>query len=47
VASSLLLSAKHATDQGLLKETNLDGIYDLKLLNEVLAAKGSPGVAAT
>src|SRR5205085_10957593 len=29
VASSLLLSAQHATDQGLLKETNLDGIYDL------------------
>jgi NitT/TauT family transport system substrate-binding protein len=46
VASSLLLSAKHATAQGLLKETSLDGIYDLKLLNEVLAAKGSPVVSA-
>jgi NitT/TauT family transport system substrate-binding protein len=46
IASSLVLSARHATDHGLLKETNLDGIYDLKLLNEVLAAKGSPVVSA-
>ena len=47
IASSLVLSAKHATAQGLLEETNLDGIYDLKLLNEVLAAKGAPSVAST
>ena len=47
VASSLVLSAQHATDHGLLKEIDLEGIYDLKLLNEVLAAKGSPVVAST
>ncbi len=47
IASSLLLSARHATEHGLLKEIDLGGIYDLKLLNQVLAAKGSPAVAAT
>jgi NitT/TauT family transport system substrate-binding protein len=47
VAASLVLSARHATEHGLLKEIDLAGIYDLKLLNEVLAAKGSPAVAST
>jgi NitT/TauT family transport system substrate-binding protein len=46
VASSLVLSAKHATEQGLLGEVDLKGIYDLRLLNEVLSAKGSPAVSA-
>jgi NitT/TauT family transport system substrate-binding protein len=46
IASSLLLSARHATEAGLLKEIDLKGIYDLKLLNEVLGAKGSPVVSA-
>ncbi len=47
IAGSLVLSARHATEHGLLKEIDLGRIYDLKLLNEVLAAKGSPSVAST
>ena len=35
VASSLKLSAVHATEIGLLPKVDLDGIYDLKLLEEV------------
>jgi NitT/TauT family transport system substrate-binding protein len=45
VPSSLLEGAKHAQAVGLLQEANLGGLYDLKLLNEVLAAKGEPKVA--
>jgi NitT/TauT family transport system substrate-binding protein len=46
VASSLIDSAKHAEDVGLLKPTKLDGIYDLTLLNEVLKESGLPEVKA-
>jgi NitT/TauT family transport system substrate-binding protein len=43
--ATLITGAEHATDVGLLdKVDNLQGIYDLKLLNEVLKAKGLPEV---
>jgi NitT/TauT family transport system substrate-binding protein len=40
VASSLKKSADDAVGAGLLKAVDLKGIYDLKLLSEVLAARG-------
>ena len=40
IASSLAASAAHAEDVGLLDPVDLDGIYDLSLLNEVLSAEG-------
>jgi NitT/TauT family transport system substrate-binding protein len=45
VASSLTSSAQAATELGLLEPTDLTGIYDLTLLNEVLAAAGKPEIA--
>ncbi len=47
IASSLFTSAEHAFALGFLGETkpDLSGIYDLKLLNDVLAEKGLPPVA--
>jgi NitT/TauT family transport system substrate-binding protein len=45
IASSLTSSAQAATDLGLLEATDLDGIYDLTLLNEVLTAEGKPEIA--
>jgi NitT/TauT family transport system substrate-binding protein len=45
IASSLATSAKEATDLGLLEKTDLTGIYDLALLNEVLAEAGKPEIA--
>lgn len=47
VASSLPVSAAHANDVGLLDKVDLEGIYDLTLLNEVLSASGAPTVAST
>ncbi len=47
VASSLPVSAAHATEVGLLDKADLKGIYDLTLLNEVLSADGARTVAAT
>lgn len=44
IASSLRTSAAHATDVGLLDKVNLDGIYDLSLLNKVLAEANQPEV---
>ena len=44
IASSLKKSAQDAYDVGLLKSTNLDGIYDLSLLNKVLKDSGKPQV---
>jgi NitT/TauT family transport system substrate-binding protein len=44
IASSLVQSADDATALGLLDEVDLDGIYRLDLLNEVLAAKGEDEV---
>jgi NitT/TauT family transport system substrate-binding protein len=40
VASSLAESAAHAVAVGLLEPVDLDGIYDLGLLNQVLTAQG-------
>ncbi|HET6744971.1 MAG TPA: ABC transporter substrate-binding protein [Candidatus Limnocylindria bacterium] len=40
IASSLAESASHAVDVGLLEPVDLDGIYDLSPLNEVLSAQG-------
>jgi NitT/TauT family transport system substrate-binding protein len=42
--STLLDGAKHAEDVGLLAPTNLNGIYDLNLLNEVLKETGQTEV---
>ena len=36
IASSLQTSAREATELGLLDDVDLDGIYDLTLLNELL-----------
>lgn len=44
IASSLEASAQDAQDVGLLDPVDLDGIYDLKLLNEVLQDRGEPPV---
>lgn len=44
IASSLTASADHAVKVGLLKPVDLNGIYDLKPLNEVLAAQGLAAV---
>lgn len=40
IAASLAESASHAEELGLLEPTDLDGIYDLTLLNDVLNAAG-------
>ena len=45
IASSLFESAKHATEVGLLEPVSLDGIYDLSLLNGMLASAGRPQIA--
>ncbi|SDH80837.1 NitT/TauT family transport system substrate-binding protein [Sinosporangium album] len=45
IASSLVGSADHAVKVGLLEPVDLNGIYDLKVLNEILTAKGQQGVA--
>ncbi len=45
VASSLATSARHAQEVGLLKPVDLRGIYDLRLLNALLTATGTPAVA--
>ena len=44
IASSLEQSAQDAEDVGLLDPVDLDGIYDLTLLNEVLADRGDDEV---
>jgi NitT/TauT family transport system substrate-binding protein len=44
IASSLITGAKHAEEVGLLDKVDLDGLYDLKVLNEVLKAKGETAV---
>ena len=45
VAASLVASAAHAVEAGLLDQPDLEGIYDLRLLNEVLRAAGEQPVA--
>jgi NitT/TauT family transport system substrate-binding protein len=44
LAASLKTSADHAVAAGLVKPVDLDGIYDLRLLRAVLAARGEGGV---
>ena len=44
IASSLVAGAQHAEKVGLLDPVDLKGIYDLDLLNEVLAKAGQPPV---
>src|SRR5262245_52997072 len=46
IAASLRKSAEDATAVGLLDAVDLDGIYDLGALNEVLAAAGRPPVSS-
>ncbi|MFJ4189067.1 aliphatic sulfonate ABC transporter substrate-binding protein [Kitasatospora sp. NPDC089509] len=45
LANTLQAEADHAVTAGLLKKPNLNGIYDLTLLNKVLAAQGQPAVS--
>ncbi|GII00111.1 ABC transporter substrate-binding protein [Planobispora takensis] len=45
IASSLVGSADHAVKVGLLEPVDLNGIYDLKALNEILATKGESQIA--
>ncbi|MFJ8626020.1 aliphatic sulfonate ABC transporter substrate-binding protein [Kitasatospora sp. NPDC093550] len=45
LANTLQAEADHAVTAGLLKKPNLNGIYDLSLLNKVLAAQGQAAVA--
>jgi NitT/TauT family transport system substrate-binding protein len=45
IASSLRASAARASAVGLLDPVSLDGIYDLDLLNAILAADGKPRVS--
>jgi NitT/TauT family transport system substrate-binding protein len=44
IASSLTVSADHATAVGLLEKVNLKGIYDLSVLNSVLKTANQPEV---
>jgi NitT/TauT family transport system substrate-binding protein len=44
LAATLRAGADHAVELGLLEKPDLDGIYDLTLLNEVLTENGSPQV---
>ena len=44
IASSLVTGAQHAEAVGLLDKVDLNGLYDLKLLNEVLKANGQQTV---
>ncbi|NGO40807.1 aliphatic sulfonate ABC transporter substrate-binding protein [Streptomyces ureilyticus] len=44
LASTLSTEAEHAVKAGLLKKPDLSGIYDLRLLNKVLAAEGKSTV---
>ncbi|MFH8366727.1 ABC transporter substrate-binding protein [Streptomyces sp. NPDC018031] len=46
LAATLDTEAEHAVQAGLLEEPDLDGIYDLRLLNKVLRAEGRPTVSA-
>jgi NitT/TauT family transport system substrate-binding protein len=45
IAASLRKSAEDATAVGLLEPVKLDGIYDLRTLNQILAAEGKPQIA--
>jgi NitT/TauT family transport system substrate-binding protein len=44
IASSLAKSKDDAVEAGLLDDVDLEGIYDLTLLNELLAERGAAEV---
>lgn len=44
VASTLFTSAAHQKELGLIKDPQLDGIFDLTVLNGILADQGKPAV---
>jgi NitT/TauT family transport system substrate-binding protein len=46
IASSLEASKDHAVEVGLLEDVDLEGIYDLTILNELLAERDQEEVAA-
>ena len=46
IANSLTTSAENAVELGLLDSADLEGIYDLSLLNEVLAEAGASPIPA-
>ncbi|HSV66570.1 MAG TPA: ABC transporter substrate-binding protein [Mycobacteriales bacterium] len=45
IATSLQTNADHAVAAGLIKKVDLTGIYDLRVLNAALAARGLPAVS--
>ncbi len=45
VATSLVTSADHAAEAGLIEKPDLAGIYNLKPLNEILTQRGIPTVS--
>jgi NitT/TauT family transport system substrate-binding protein len=45
IAASLLQSAKHQQELGLIKNPKLDGIFDLSIVNDVLSKQGKPTVS--
>ncbi len=47
IASSLLAVADHAVQLGLQKKADLGGIFDLTIVNQVLAAEGKPAVTSS
>jgi NitT/TauT family transport system substrate-binding protein len=47
LASTLQTNLDHAVADGLLKQTSLNGIFDLTLLNQDLGATGNPTVSAS
>ena len=44
IPSSLVKDAKDAYAVGLIDSPNVKGIYDLKILNEILKAKGEAAI---
>ncbi|CAL9619666.1 aliphatic sulfonate ABC transporter substrate-binding protein [Streptomyces griseomycini] len=44
LAATLAAQADHAVEAGLLDDPDLEGIYDLTLLNKILKAEGEPAV---
>ena len=47
LASAIAKVAGDATELGLLKKVDLNGVYDLRILDELLAKAGKPAVSST
>ena len=47
IASTLQTQLDHTVEAGITTKANLDGIYDLRLLNKALASAGQPKVSAS